>query len=140
MDCTGSTAVTLFRMGLFRTTHEWRGSGNSLLKMFYTYPVMIKIWLSYTPANIRHLEHVFSVTFFLFQDDFKTSSKRVARRLLEDVLKWEDILQTLLEDVLKDVLKMSFEDILRARLKTSWKMKDCDPEDVLENKKCLLGP
>ena len=133
MDCTGSTAVTLFRMGLFRTTHEWRGSGNSLLKMFYTYPVMIKIWLSYTPANIPRGEEV-------FQDDFKTSSKRVARRLLEDVLKWEDILQTLLEDVLKDVLKMSFEDILRARLKTSWKMKDCDPEDVLENKKCLLGP
>ena len=58
MDCTVSTAVTLFRMGLFRTTHEWRGSGNSLLKMFYTYLVMIKIWLSYTPANIRLSEDV----------------------------------------------------------------------------------
>ena len=41
-----NTALTLFRMGLFRAAHVWRGWGKGkkppLLKICYTYPTMMK--------------------------------------------------------------------------------------------------
>ena len=51
--------LTLFRMGLFETAHEWGGGGQTdtpLLKICHTYPTMMKLG-SYTlpkadPKNI----------------------------------------------------------------------------------------
>ena len=44
-------------------------------------------------------------------------------------------MQARLEDVLENFLQKHLQDVF----KTSWKIKNCYTEDVLENKKCLLG-
>ena len=69
-----------------------------------------------------------SLTFFVLQDILKTSWRRLAKRSWKRL---EDVLKTFLEEV----LQIRLEDIF----KSSWKTKNCYAQDVLENKKCLLG-
>ena len=93
--------------------------------------MIIKLHRRLFPANIscfpRRLQDVFSVTLFVFQDLFKTSSRR-----LQDVfaIRLPEMSSRRLQDVFKtclqDVLQLCLQDVF----KTSWKTKKCYTEDV----------
>ena len=100
----------------------------------------------------RRLEDVFSVTFFClprrledvlkmsWRHNCKTSWRRLRRRL-EDLL--EDVLQDVLKTFQEDVLQIRLEDVFKTSSRGLGRRKvlRCVTllEDVLENKKCLLG-
>ena len=60
-------------------------------------PTNIRLGENILTTSGRRLENVFNVTFFVFQDVLKTSSRRVCKashsRRLEDVLEGEKLLR-----------------------------------------------
>ena len=60
---TSLTILTLFRMGLFASTHGWGGDKKvPITKISHTYPTNMKLWHSYTlpkenPKNIWIMWH-----------------------------------------------------------------------------------
>ena len=75
-------------------------------------------------TSSRHLEDVFSVTLFVFQDVFKTYLRYVFLKRLQDVFKM----------CLQDVLQLCLQDVF----KTSWKTKKCYTDDVFKKSLSLL--
>ena len=92
----------------------------------------------FSKTSSRRLEDVFSVTLFVFQDVFKTSSRRIcntsswnvfktlSRRLprgLQDV--FQDVFKTCLQDVLQLCRQLRLQDVFICHtedvLKTSWR-------------------
>ena len=63
-------------------------------------------------------------TFLVFQDVFKTSSRRLQRNTFRLPRPLEDVFKTCLQDVLQLCLQDVF--------KTSWKTKKCYTEDVFK--------
>ena len=89
------------------------------------------------PANIRLGEDVFSVTFFSL---LRRLQDIIARRLANT--SWirlgrylEDVLKTFCRRLAKTLLQTRLEDVLEDEKLLHWR----GLQDVLENKKCLLG-
>ena len=107
-------------------------------------PANIRLGKDVLKTSWRHLEDVFSVTFFCLPRRLEdiiarrlanTSWRRLGRRL-EDVLKtsWRRLGRHL-----EDVLKTSWRRFRKTYCKCVLKTSSRGLEDVLENKKCLLG-